>query len=92
MCIVGILVDFGANPCRYSGETETVLAKISTGDSAPYLGKDEFSPTERRSLELMIIDCESHYMTENQSRNYINKRLGRINSRRTYYNHKTKAH
>jgi hypothetical protein len=31
-------------------------------------------------------------MTENQSRNYINKRFGRIISRRTYYNYKTKAY
>lgn len=40
----------------------------------------------------MIIDCDLHHMTERDSRIYINKRFGRIISRRTYYNYKTKAY
>jgi hypothetical protein len=31
-------------------------------------------------------------MKERESRNYINKRFGRIISRRTYYNYKNKAY
>jgi hypothetical protein len=51
-----------------------------------------FSPAEKRMLKLMIIDCDLHHMTERESRTYINKRFGRIISRRTYYNYKTKVY
>ena len=43
-------------------------------------------------LKLMIVDCEAHHMTEEESRLYINKRFGRIISRRTYYNYKNKVY
>jgi hypothetical protein len=51
-----------------------------------------FSPIEKRMLKLIIIDCDLHHMTERESRIYINKRFGRIISRRTYFNYKTKAY
>ena len=51
-----------------------------------------FSPSEKRILKLMIVDCDVHHMNERESRLYINKRFGRIISRRTYYNYKNKVY
>ena len=48
----------------------------------------KFSMSEKRILKLMIVDCDSHQMTEKESLYYIRKRFGRKISRRTYYNYK----
>ena len=52
----------------------------------------KFTPSEKRMLKLMIVDCDVHHMTERESRLYITKRFGRPISRRTYYNYKNKVY
>ena len=47
-----------------------------------------FTPSEKRILKLMIVDCDAHHMTEKESLYYISKQFGRSISRRTYYNYK----
>ncbi len=53
---------------------------------------DRFSEPEKRMLKLMIVDCDIHHMTEQESLTYIRKRFGRFISRRTYYNYKDKVY
>lgn len=50
------------------------------------------SDSEKRMLKLMLVDCDLHHMTEQESIVYINKRFGRQISRRTYYNYKDKVY
>ncbi len=59
----------------------------------PILNKmHRFSDSEQRMLKLMIVDCDLHHMTEQESINYIRKKFGRLICRRTYYNYKNKIY
>jgi hypothetical protein len=59
--------------------------------AAPNLGKDEVFAYRTTIIETYDYRLRITLHDRNQSRNYINKRFGRIISRRTYYSYKTQG-